>query len=58
MEVNDFLHAVQLTQTKRWFKIFGVDMVKNGCGQSGDGTLKLAVSEEWIDGRNWFYASW
>ena len=25
-------------------------MVKNGCGQSGDGTLKLTVSEEWTNG--------
>ena len=25
-------------------------MVKNECGQSGDGTLKLNVSEEWTDG--------
>ena len=24
-------------------------MVKNSCGQSGDGTLKLTVSEEWTD---------
>ena len=26
--------------------IFGVDMSKHECGQSGDGTLKLTVSEE------------
>ena len=25
-------------------------MVKNGCGQSCDRTLKLAVFEEWTDG--------
>ena len=30
--------------------MFGVGMVKNGCGQSGDGTLKPTVSEEWICG--------
>ena len=29
-------------------------MVENGCGQSGHGTLKLTVSQEWIDGMNWF----
>ena len=29
-------------------------MVENGNGQSGDETLKLTVSEEWTDGRNWF----
>ena len=25
-------------------------IVKNKCDQSGDGTLKLTVSEEWTDG--------
>ena len=37
-------------------EIFGVGMVKNGCEQSGQGTLKLTVSQEWIDGMNWFFA--
>ena len=27
-----------------------MDIVKNKCDQSGDGTLKLTVSEEWTDG--------
>ena len=27
-------------------KVLGVGMVKNGCGQSCDGTLKLTLSEE------------
>ena len=27
-------------------KVLGVGMVKNECGQSCDGTLKLTVSEE------------
>ena len=31
-------------------------MLKNGCGQSVQGTLKLAVSQEWIDGMKWFFA--
>ena len=31
-------------------KILGVGMVKNGCGHSGHGTLKLTVSEKWTDG--------
>ena len=39
-------------------KVLGVGMVKNGCGQSCDGTLKLTVSEEWTDGINWFFACW
>ena len=37
-------------QIKRCLKISGVGMVKNGCGQSGDRTLSLNVSEEWTDG--------
>ena len=31
-------------------------MVKNGCSHSGHGTLKLTLSQEWIDGMNWFFA--
>ena len=27
-------------------------MARNVCGQSGHVTLKLAVSQEWIDGRS------
>ena len=29
-------------------------MVKNGCGQSSHGILKLTVSEEWTDEINYF----
>ena len=29
---------------KCWSKIFWIGMIKNGCGQSGHGTLKLTVS--------------
>ena len=36
-------------------KVLGVCMVKNWCGQSCDGTLKLTVFEEWTDGVNWFF---
>ena len=36
-------------QIEMWLKILGIGMVRNGCGQSGDGTLKLTVSEEWAD---------
>ena len=39
-------------------KILGVGVVKNACGQSGDGTLKLTLSEEWTNGINWFFACW
>ena len=30
-------------------------MVKNGCAQSGHGTLKLTVSQEWVDWMNWLF---
>ena len=33
-------------------------MVENGCDQSVHVTLKLTVSEEWIDEMNWFFACW
>ena len=35
-----------------------LSLVKNVCGQFGDGTLKLTVSEEWADGINLFFACW
>ena len=33
-------------------------MVRNGCGQSSHRTLKLTVSQKWIDGMNWLFACW
>ena len=33
-------------------------MARNQCGQSGYGTLKLTVSQEWIDGKNLFFVYW
>ena len=45
-------------QIKRTLKILGVGVIKNGCGQSCDGTLKLTLSEEWTNGINWFFACW
>ena len=38
------------TQIKGWLKVFGVNMFKNRFEQSGEGTLKFTVSEEWTDG--------
>ena len=46
----------KITWIKSWSKIFCEDMVKNGSGQSGHGTLKLTVSQTWIDGMNWYFA--
>ena len=31
-----------------------MDIVRNGQRQSGHGTVKLTVSQKWIDGMNWF----
>ena len=33
-------------------RVLEVGMVKNGCDQSCNGTLKLTVSVEWTDGIN------
>ena len=41
---------------KSWLKKFFVGMIKNGCCHSGNGTLKLAVSQEWIEWKN--FACW
>ena len=40
-----------------WYKfmLVGVGVVKNGCGQSCDGSIKLTLPEEWA---NWFFACW
>ena len=45
-------------QIKSRLKILGVGLIKNGCGQSCDGTLKLTLSEEWTNWVNWFFACW
>ena len=51
-----FCMLIQIQMNWKWIKIFFVGMVKNGCDQSGDGTLKWTVSQEWIDGTNQFFA--
>ena len=59
MELTDFLHAgTNSHKLKGDWNLLGWNIVKNGCGQSSDGTLKLSVSEEWTDGINWFFACW
>ena len=35
-------------------KNIGADVVRNGCGHYGLRTVKLAVSQEGINGINWF----
>ena len=56
MKHPDFLH-VYTNLHKSWSKIFWVGMVKNGSGGSGYGTLNW-LSQERIDGINWFFACW
>ena len=51
-----FLHVDANSHKLIWQKIFWVGVVRDGCGQSGQGTLKLTVSQEWIDEMNWFFA--
>ena len=45
-------------QIKWWLKIFGVDMVKNGFGQSGHENSKLTLSQKWTEGINWLFGCW
>ena len=45
-------------QVKKDVENLGVGVVKNGCGGSCHGTLKLTLSEEWANGINWFLARW
>ena len=39
-------------EIKSWLKNIGVGMVRNGCGHSGLRTLKLAASQERMNGIN------
>ena len=48
----------KLMKIKSLLKISWVGMVKSGCDHSCHMSLKLAVSQEWIDGVNWFFACW
>ena len=41
-----FARWYRFIQIKSYLKIFGAGMVKNGCGQSGEGTLKVTVYKE------------
>ena len=55
IELTDFLHAGSNSHILKgdWLG----EWASFGCGQFGDGTLKLTVFEEWIDGKNWYLAS-
>ena len=53
------LIQIYINLHKSWSENFWMlGMVRNGCGQPGHRTLKLAVSQEWVDGMIWFFAWW
>ena len=57
-ELTDFLHSgTGSRKLKGGINFLGM-VSGNRCGQSGGGTPKLTVFEEWTDGINWFYACW
>ena len=53
-----FCMLIQIHINKSWSINCWVGMIKNRCSQYGHMTLKLIVSQEWIDRMNWFFASW
>ena len=53
MHVDTNSHKLKVDQ-----KIFGFAWPEMCLASPGHGTLKLAVSQEWIDGMNWFFAWW
>ena len=63
LEHNDgkawfFAYWCRFVEIKSWLKNIGVGLVKNGCGHSGLRTVKLAVSQEGINGVSWFLVRW
>ena len=50
-----FSMSTQIHINWKLSKYFGVAMVKNGSGQCGPGTLRLTLSQKWMDGMNWFF---
>ena len=60
LEQNDevawfFACWYKIMEFKSWLKNIWWGVVKNGCGHSDHMTLKLAVSQEGIDGINGFF---
>ena len=54
MEINEISEVFYMLS----FLLFELDMVNNGCAQSGYAYLILTVSQEWTDEINWFFARW
>ena len=53
-----FAFRCRFIEIKSWLKNIGLGVAKNGCGHSGLGTLKLAVSQEGINRVSWFLVCW
>ena len=53
-ELTDFLHSGTGSRKLKGDINFLGMVSGNRCGQSGGGTPKLTVFEEWTDGINWF----
>ena len=52
-----FCILIQIHKIEKLIENFLSGMVKNGCGQSGCGILKLTIFQEWTDGINCFFTS-
>ena len=52
------LIQVHIYYIESWSNNFWLGMGRNGRGQSGHGTLRLTVSQKWIDGMNWYFVCW
>ena len=53
-----FVYWCRFIEIESCLKSIGLGMVKNGCRQSGLRTLKLAISQEGINGLSWFLVCW
>ena len=63
LEQNDekawfFAYWCKFIEIRSWLENIGVGMVKNGCDHFGLRTLKLALSQEGINGVRWFLVCW
>ena len=63
LEQNDekawiFAYWRRFIEIKNWLKNIDVGVVRNSCGHSGLRTLKLALSQEGINGISWFLVCW
>ena len=53
-----YILYILISVNQKLIKNFWMGIARNRCGQSGHRTLKVAVSQEWIDGVDWFFAWW